>query len=119
MDFNMEADIVSNAVELQLLEEHYTHVVTGDNPLETPLLYRELDQLEMQGLYRDFFSLWEIAEYKFKQGLVFYRLALVTGNPHHLAKAIDFFQFVLYSNYRTRTCSTALLEWLIHKSSDP
>ncbi len=112
----MEADIVSNAVQLRLLEEGYTQVVMGERPLMVSSLFQELEHLERESQYRDFFSLYEIGEHRYRLGIVNYRLALATKNPSYRAKAIDAFKFVLASNYRTRSCTTAFLDWLIHES---
>ncbi len=113
----MEADIVSNAVYLQSLEEFYKRLALGEHPLNAALLLSELDQLERKSQYRDFFSLFEIAENCYLIGLFHYRLAIATKNLGYFTKAIEAFRFVLHSNYRTQTCTTEFLEWLIYEGS--
>ncbi len=112
----MELDIVSNSVHLQLLEERYNQVVKGEQSLNVATLLQELEQLERESQYRDFFSLYELGEHRYRVGLTFYRLALATKKPGYYVKALDHFRFVLDSNYRTHTCTTAFLEWLILES---
>ena len=83
-------------------------------------LKQEYERLDYQLQYCDCFRLWDLAEIKYRLGLVCYLIGQITKERQFFNKAKDAFNFVLnIEYYRHSDCTNQILERLINACENP